>query len=99
MSLRVAILIHLLLLVDKADSKKGELLFVILMEQSLNLIEVLYLAGSVYRESWTSIFQCQLVMHFKSLYQVARKLSSKYKSKETQPLLCLLFFENKMKLL
>lgn len=50
MSLRVAILIHLLLLVDKADSKKGELQFVILMEHSLNLMAVLYLAGSVYTE-------------------------------------------------
>lgn len=50
MSLWVAILIHLLLLVDKADSKKGELLFVILMEQSLYLMEVLYLAGTVYTE-------------------------------------------------
>lgn len=48
MSLRVAILIHLLLLVDKADSKKGELLFVIL--QSLHLMKVLCLAGTVYTE-------------------------------------------------
>lgn len=78
MSLRVAILIHLLLLVDKADSKKGELLFVILMEQSLNLMEVLYLAGTVYTEkSWASIVQCQLVIHFQGLYQVAGKSSNK----------------------
>lgn len=50
MSLRVAILIHLLLLVDKADAKKGELQFVILMEHSLNLMEALCLAGTVYTE-------------------------------------------------
>lgn len=48
MSLRVVLLIHLLLLFDKAHSKKGELLFVILMEKSLNLMGVLYLAGTVY---------------------------------------------------
>jgi hypothetical protein len=30
------LLLHLLLLVDKADCKKGELLFVILMGRSLN---------------------------------------------------------------
>lgn len=46
----MAILIHLLLLDDKADSKKGEFLFVILMKQSLKLIEVLYLAGTVNTE-------------------------------------------------
>lgn len=50
MSLRVAVLIYLLLLVDKADSKKGELQFFILMEQGLNLMEVLYLAGTVNTE-------------------------------------------------
>lgn len=65
MSLRVAMLFHLLLLVDKADSKKGESLFVILMEQSLNLMAALYLCRyCIYRESWTSIVQCQLVIHF-----------------------------------
>lgn len=46
MSLRVAVLIYLLLLVDKADSKKGELQFFILIEQGLYLMEVLYLAGA-----------------------------------------------------
>lgn len=46
----MAILIHLLLLDDKADSKKGEFLFVILMKQSLKLMEVLYLAGTVNTE-------------------------------------------------
>lgn len=46
----MAILINLLLVVDKADSKKGELLFVILMEQRLILMVVLHLAG-MYRES------------------------------------------------
>ncbi len=51
MGLRVAIMIHLLLLVHKADSKKGELLFVILMEQSINLIDVLYLSGTVHTEN------------------------------------------------
>lgn len=50
MSLRVAILIHLLLVFDKADSKKGELLFVTLMEQGVNVIGVFYLAHSVYTE-------------------------------------------------
>lgn len=50
MSLRVAILTHLLLLVDKADSKKGELPFVILMEQCLNFMGVLYLAATLYTE-------------------------------------------------
>lgn len=74
MSLGAAILIHLLLLVDKADSKKGEWLFVILMEQSLNLMVVLYLAGAAYT-SRASIVHCQLVMHFHGLYQVARKSS------------------------
>lgn len=34
MTLRVTILIHLVLLFDKADSKKGELPFFILMEQA-----------------------------------------------------------------
>lgn len=43
----MGVLIYLLLLVDKADSKKGELQFFILMEQGLNLMEVLYLAGTV----------------------------------------------------
>lgn len=67
MSLRVAILIHLLLLVYKADSKKGELLFVILMEQSLNLIEVLYHSGTVHTENvGPQLFNVRL-------YQVARK--------------------------
>ena len=47
MSLREALLIHLLLLVDEADSKKGELLFVILKEKSLNLMGALYLAGTL----------------------------------------------------
>lgn len=46
----MAILINLLLVVDKADSKKGELLFVILIEQSLIFMGVLYLAGTVYTE-------------------------------------------------
>lgn len=46
MSLRVAVLIYLLLLVDKADSKKGELQFFILIEQGLYLMEVLYLAAA-----------------------------------------------------
>lgn len=50
MTLGVGVLIYLLLLVDKADSKKGELQFFILMEQGLNLMEVLYLAGTVYTE-------------------------------------------------
>lgn len=51
MTLRVTILIHLVLLFDKADSKKGELPFFILMEQCLNFMGVLYLAGTVYREN------------------------------------------------
>lgn len=46
MSLRVAVLIYLLLLVDKADSKKGELQFFILIEQGSYLMEVLYLVGA-----------------------------------------------------
>lgn len=48
MSLRVALLINFLLLVDKADSKKGEWLFVILMEQSLTVMQILRLAGTLY---------------------------------------------------
>lgn len=50
MSIRVAALIHLLLFVNKADSKKGELPFVILIEQSLMLIEALYLVVTGYSE-------------------------------------------------
>lgn len=46
MSLWAAMLIYLLLLVDKADSKKGELQFFLLIEQGLYLIEVLYFAGA-----------------------------------------------------
>lgn len=46
MSLRAALLIYFLLLVDKADFKIGELRFSTLMEQSLNLMEVL--SGTVY---------------------------------------------------
>lgn len=47
----MAILIHLLLLVDKADSKKGEMQFVISMAcKSLFLMEVLRLAAGVYSE-------------------------------------------------
>ena len=78
MSLRVAILIHLLLLVDKADSKKGELLFVILMEQSLNVMEVLYLAGTVQRklDLSCSMSACN------TLPGAARKSSNEYISKK-----------------
>lgn len=43
----MALLINLLLVVDKADSKKGESLFVILTEQSLVFMGVLHLAGTV----------------------------------------------------
>lgn len=61
----MAILINLLLVVDKADSKKGELLFVISIEQSLILMVVLYLAGTVCTEkNRLPFFYCQLVIHF-----------------------------------
>lgn len=51
MTLRAAMLIHLLLLFDKAHSKKGELPFFVLIEQCLNFMGVLYLAGTVYTEN------------------------------------------------
>lgn len=50
MSIRVAAFIYLLLLVNKTDSKKGELPFVISIEQSLMQIEALYLVVTVYSE-------------------------------------------------
>lgn len=47
MSLWAAMLIYLLLLVDKADSKKGELhFFFLLIEQGPYLMEALYFAGA-----------------------------------------------------
>lgn len=65
MSLRAAVLIYLLLLVDKADSKKGELQFFILIEQGLYLMEVLYLAGAALcyiESSWICVVQRKLVI-------------------------------------
>lgn len=50
MILKVALLIHLLLVVDRADSTKGECPFVILMVQSLKLMRVLCLTRG---ECWT----------------------------------------------
>lgn len=49
MTLRVTILIHLVLLFDKADSKKGELPFFILLEQCWEcfILQVLYIERMV----------------------------------------------------
>lgn len=49
MSHSIAIIIHLLLLVDKAYTKKGELVFFILIEFSFSIIGVFYFVGTVYR--------------------------------------------------
>lgn len=49
MSPRVAIIIHLLLLVDKAYTKKGELSFFISMEFGLSIIAMFYFVENVYR--------------------------------------------------
>lgn len=50
MSLGVAILIHLLLLADRAYTKKGELSFFILMEYYLDLIGVFYFVEAIYTD-------------------------------------------------
>lgn len=50
MSLGVAILIHLLLLVDRAYTKKGEFSFFILMEHCLDLIGVFHIARAIYTD-------------------------------------------------
>ena len=76
MSPRVALLVHLLLVVDKADSKKGELPFVTLTEQSLNMIGVLYLAGTVFSvQRKLGLVQHQLVVNSRWLYPFAKKKS------------------------
>ena len=51
MNLRMVVLIHLLLFIDKADSKKGELSFVILIEDCLNFLVVFYFLSTIYTES------------------------------------------------
>ena len=66
MSLWVALLLHLLLVVERADSIKGEFVFVILMEQSFNSKGVLYPAGRV----GPQLIRFQLVLHVQRFYRL-----------------------------
>lgn len=72
MSLWAAVLIYLPLLVDKADSKKGELPFFLLVEQGPYLMEALYSAGAALR-SRVGPAQCKLVLQCQGFFHVDGK--------------------------